>query len=251
MRSSNIEETAEDSDYYQDKNKSPPPNYLGRDESNFPESTSVGKTMSQKHLPLLMSMFTKLREFDAYTKPMEDFRVKTLIGGLVTVMSTIAIVLLAIQETSHYLAGDVVEQLYVDSTTSDTHLDVHFDITFHRLPCEFIAVDVMDVTSADQDDIQHNIFKLRLDKDGKNITSDVQKIEVNQNITTAVVLPECGSCYGALPDGRKYDPWLKKLRQYEGEGCRVYGKLQVAKVAGNFHLAPGEARRIQNTHGAS
>lgn len=88
---------------------------------------------------------------------MEDFRVKTLSGGmgmrpfsafqltrldifqsscfLVSVISSVVIVLLAIQETRHYLAGDVVEQLYVDSTSSDVRLDVHFDVTFHRLPC--------------------------------------------------------------------------------------------------------------------
>ncbi|EYB86536.1 hypothetical protein Y032_0277g1123 [Ancylostoma ceylanicum] len=59
---------------------------------------------------------------------------------LVSVISSVVIVLLAIQETKHYLAGDVVEQLYVDSTSSDVRLNVHFDITFHRLPCacEFI-----------------------------------------------------------------------------------------------------------------
>ncbi|VDK57022.1 unnamed protein product, partial [Cylicostephanus goldi] len=195
-----------------------------------------------------------------------------------TVISSVVIVLLAIQETRHYLAGDIVEQLYVDSTTSDIRLDVHFDITFHRLPCVFISVDVMDVTNEDQDDIQHDIFKLRLDKNGKNITAESQKIKVNQNITAAVISkPECGSCYGALPEGSccntceevkqafearnwainlekveqcVFDPWLNKLRYYAGEGCRVYGKIEVAKVAGNFHLAPGEARRIMNTHGA-
>ncbi|CAJ0599118.1 unnamed protein product [Cylicocyclus nassatus] len=225
-----------------------------------------------------MSIFTKLREFDAYTKPMDDFRVKTLTGGMVSVIASVVIVLLAIQETSHYLAGDVVEQLYVDSTTSDIKLDVHFDITFHRLPCAFITVDVMDVTSENQDDVQNDIFKLRLDRHGQNVTSDVQKIGVNRNSTAgdvAVTTPKCGSCYGALPAGSccntcdevkeayqlrgwqvnidevvqcQFDPWLKKMKDFEGEGCRVYGKIRVAKVAGNFHLAPGEAHRVMRSH---
>ncbi|KAK6031404.1 hypothetical protein OSTOST_02436 [Ostertagia ostertagi] len=44
------------------------------------------------------------------------------------------------------------------------------------------------------------------------------------------------------------DPWRKMLEQYKDEGCRVYGKLQVAKVAGNFHLAPGDPHRIMRAH---
>lgn len=45
------------------------------------------------------------------------------------------------------------------------------------------------------------------------------------------------------------DPWLKRLEEFKGEGCRIYGKLQVAKVAGNFHFAPGEPHRIMRSHG--
>ncbi|EYB86539.1 hypothetical protein Y032_0277g1125 [Ancylostoma ceylanicum] len=161
----------------------------------------------------------------------------------------------------------------------------------------------MDVSSENQDNVQNDIFKLRLDSSGNNVTDTVQKIgnyiayseilpiiirvllltaifnaEVNQNNTGAVVpitTPKCGSCYGALPDGSccntceevkeayqlrgwqvnadeveqcKSDPWVKKFTEFKGEGCRVYGKLQVAKVAGNFHLAPGDAHRVMRAH---
>ncbi|VDO31717.1 unnamed protein product [Haemonchus placei] len=225
-----------------------------------------------------MSFFARLRELDAYTKPMEDFRVKTFSGGMVSLVSSIVIALLAIQETHHYLAGDVVEQLFVDTTSSDTRLDVHFDISFPYLPCPFISVDVMDVTGENQDKIQDDVFKLRLDKNGRNISDQVQKIEVNQNKTVdspEISTLKCGSCYGALPEGTccntceelkeayrlrgwqvnideveqcKGDPWVKMLEQYKDEGCRVYGKLQVAKVAGNFHLAPGDPHRMMRAH---
>ncbi|VDL64285.1 unnamed protein product [Nippostrongylus brasiliensis] len=229
-----------------------------------------------------MNFITRLRELDAYSKPMEDFRVKTLSGGMVSVVASVAIVLLAVQETYHFMSGDVVEQLYVDSTSSDVRVDVHFDITFHNLPCPFISVDVMDVSSENQDNIQDDIFKLRLDSSGRNISETVQKIEINQNKSadseankTAVTEPKCGSCYGALPEGHccntceelkdayrlrgwqvnideveqcRSDPWIKNMETHKGEGCRIYGKLQVAKVAGNFHIAPGEPHRVMRTH---
>ncbi|KAK5985942.1 Endoplasmic reticulum-Golgi intermediate compartment protein 3 [Trichostrongylus colubriformis] len=225
-----------------------------------------------------MAFFTRLRELDAYTKPMEDFRVKTLSGGMVSLISSIVIVLLAIQETHHYLAGDIVEQLFVDTTSSDIRLDVHFDISFPYLPCGFITVDVMDVTGENQDNIQDDVFKIRLDRSGKNISTQVQKIEINQNKTvdsSKTTTVKCGSCYGALPEGSccntcaelkeayqlrgwqvnvdeveqcKSDPWFKMLEEFKDEGCRIYGKLQVAKVAGNFHFAPGDPHRIMRSH---
>ncbi|KHJ74747.1 hypothetical protein OESDEN_25637 [Oesophagostomum dentatum] len=136
----------------------------------------------------------------------------------------------------------------------------------------------MDVSSENQDNVQNDIFKLRLDRHGKNITDAVQKIEVNHNssaIEPEATTPKCGSCYGALPAGSccntceevkeayhlrgwtvnadevdqcKNDPWVKKTKEFKDEGCRVYGKLQVAKVAGNFHLAPGDAHRVMRAH---
>lgn len=79
---------------------------------------------------------------------MEDFRVKTMTGGfgkynykektkhnLVTLIATVAIIALSISETVTYFSSNVVEQLYVDSTSSDLRVDVNFDLTFHKLSC--------------------------------------------------------------------------------------------------------------------
>ncbi|CAJ0583132.1 unnamed protein product, partial [Mesorhabditis spiculigera] len=225
----------------------------------------------------MSGFLSQLRAFDAYTKPLEDFRVKTLIGGTVTLIATIVIILLAVSETASYLRTEIAEQLYVDSTTSDQRVDVNFDITFHKLPCPFITIDVMDVSSDNQDNIQDDIYKVRVDQHGNNMTAP-NRIEVNQNKTGGVVevtTTKCGSCYGALPDGSccntceevkdayqmrgwqmnvetveqcKNDPWVKLMTEYKDEGCRVYGKVQVAKVAGNFHMAPGDPHRTMRAH---
>ncbi|PAV79680.1 hypothetical protein WR25_08613 isoform A [Diploscapter pachys] len=228
----------------------------------------------------MVSIFSMVREFDAYTKPMEDFRVKTLSGGFVTLIASIVIICLTVLETYSFLSTEVVEQLYVDSSTSDIRVDIHFDIIFHRLPCGFVTVDVMDVSSDTQENIQHDIYKLRIDKNGLNISDTVQKMEANTNKSSVAsaspsALPACGSCYGALPEGSccntcdevknayagkgwqvnieeveqcKSDEYLKQYTEQKGEGCRVYGKVQVAKVAGNFHFAPGEPYRTHRSH---
>ncbi|CAD6189055.1 unnamed protein product [Caenorhabditis auriculariae] len=226
-----------------------------------------------------MSLLGSLKNFDAYRKPMEDFRVKTITGGLITVAATLSIFTLVALETRHFLSTEVSEQLFVDSTTSDEHVKISFDITFHKMPCTFITIDVMDVSSEAQENIKDDIYKLRLDKNGQNITDSIQKIAVNQNKTVPAKpseeAPKCGSCYGALPDGSccntcedvknayalkgwqvniaqveqcKNDKWVQAFNDFKDEGCRIYGKVQVAKVAGNFHLAPGDPHQAMRTH---
>src|SRR5690606_22433669 len=89
--------------------------------------------------------------------------------------------------------------------------------------------------------------------------------------------PYCGSCYGAEqkptdccntcesvreayrkkgwafanPDSIEQcnrEGWTAKMNAMKGEGCQIYGHLQVNKVAGNFHFAPGKSFQQQHMH---
>jgi hypothetical protein len=46
----------------------------------------------------------------------------------------------------------------------------------------------------------------------------------------------------------KREGFLQKIKEEEGEGCNVYGSLEVNKVAGNFHFAPGKSFQQSNMH---
>jgi len=230
----------------------------------------------------MSTFWNRIRSLDAYTKPLDDFKVKTLTGGAVTLLSAAAILVLFISETWVFLSPNLSEELFVDSTAGDERLDIHFDVFFPRLPCPFISIDVMDVSGEAQNDINTDVYKLRLDKHGLNLTGETPiKQEVNAGNKTEVAKPtegvKCGSCYGA--DRRQHDCcntcddvkeayrlrgwqmtdidkveqcksdlWLKTMKDHEGEGCRLYGKVQVAKVAGNFHIAPGHTLKEQHSH---
>ncbi|VDM10326.1 unnamed protein product [Wuchereria bancrofti] len=222
-----------------------------------------------------MSLLERLKDFDAYTKPLDDFRVRTFAGGAVTLVSSAVIIFMFVSETLSFLSVDIVEQLYVDSTPAEQRVDVNFDITFPRLPCSVITIDVMDLSGDNQDDIKDDVYKISLlnGKEGNGIRQGV-----NINTTTVSSAPAsqilCGSCYGAK-DGCcntceevkeayikkgwelvnietveqcKSDLWVKKMNEHKNEGCRVYGKVQVAKVAGNFHIAPGDPLKAHRSH---
>lgn len=46
----------------------------------------------------------------------------------------------------------------------------------------------------------------------------------------------------------KREGFLQKIKEEEGEGCNIYGFLEVNKVAGNFHFAPGKSFQQSNVH---
>lgn len=43
--------------------------------------------------------------------------------------------------------------------------------------------------------------------------------------------------------------WSQKMKAQQNEGCLVYGYLEVNRVAGNFHFAPGKSFQQQHVHG--
>lgn len=180
---------------------------------------------------------------------------------------------------------EVIPELVVD-TTRGQKMRINFDITIHKIPCEFLTLDVMDVSGEHQSDIDHDIFKVRLRLDGTPVVPSPKKEEKigDQSEETAALIKQatelppdyCGSCYGAPPppsgccntceDVRnayrrngwtlskvddieqcKRDGWVDRLKNMD-EGCRLYGHVEVNKVAGNIHVAPGKSFQQQHMH---
>uniref|UniRef100_A0A0N4ZK95 Endoplasmic reticulum-Golgi intermediate compartment protein 3 n=1 Tax=Parastrongyloides trichosuri TaxID=131310 RepID=A0A0N4ZK95_PARTI len=230
-----------------------------------------------------MGLITKIREYDLFAKPLEDFRIKTSFGGIVTVVSFVVIATLFISETLSYIHIKTKESLYIDYTPGDTNISIYFDLVFHKLPCDFLSVDILDQGGQSQENIVDNVYKTRLDSEGNiKANAEILKHEVNKNNTLLSIVngttikPDnyCGSCYGAIEgccntcesvreaynlrgwnlldintiEQCKNDPIVKLLIDRQGEGCRIAGHVQVAKSGGNFHIAPGEGESIRRSH---
>ncbi|KAM0952896.1 putative endoplasmic reticulum vesicle transporter [Dioscorea sansibarensis] len=232
----------------------------------------------------MQGVFGKLRNLDAYPKVNEEFYSKTLSGGLITIVSSIIMFLLFISELRLYLHSVTETKLVVDTSRAET-LRINFDVTFPALPCSMLSVDAMDISGEEHLDVKHDIIKKRIDSHGNVIETrqdgiGAPKIEkplqkhggrLEQNETY------CGSCYGAetsdeqccnscedvreayrkkgwglsnpdLVDQCKREGFLQRIKDEEGEGCNVYGFLEVNKVAGNFHFAPGKSFQQSNVH---
>lgn len=152
----------------------------------------------------------------------------------------------------------------------------------HILLQTVLSVDVVDSSGDHQFGVEHNIFKQRLNLDGAAIEEAEQDtINKQHNVTeTSTVAPAetaaalCLSCYGAregccnqcadVRDAYRQKNWAfhaenfeqcrnEKASAHEGlafkEGCRLYGSLQVNRVGGSFHIAPGKSYSINHVHG--
>lgn len=229
-------------------------------------------------------LFERLRRFDAYPKTLEDFRIKTFGGAAVTIVSGFLMFILFVSELNYYLTKEVQPELYVDTSRGQMKLRINVNVTFIHLPCAFLSTDAMDVSGENQIDVDHNLFKQRLSLTGEFIADEPEKEELgdkSQEVVDAVqqkLDPDrCESCYGAETEENqccntcesvreayrkkgwafknadnieqcKREGWGDKLKAQMNEGCMVYGFIEVNKVAGNFHFAPGKSFQQHHVH---
>lgn len=226
------------------------------------------------------SRFTRL---DAFTKTVEDARIRTTSGGIVTIVSLLVVVYLAWGEWADYRRIIIHPELIVDKGRGE-RMEIHMNITFPKIPCELLTLDVMDVSGEQQHGVMHGVNKVRLQpmSQGGGVI-DVKALALHAQDESAQHLDPnyCGPCYGASPpsDGVKSgccqtcdevreayaqaswafgrgenveqclrEHYAEKLDEQRQEGCRIEGGLRVNKVIGNFHFAPGRSFSNGNMH---
>lgn len=155
-----------------------------------------------------------LRQLDVHPKVREeaDILVRTFSGAVVTIISTIIMGILFLSEVNYYLTPTLSEELFVD-TSRGSKLRINLDIIVPTISCDLLSIDAMDTTGEQHLQIEHNIFKRRLDLNGKPI-EDPQRTDITDtkalSKTTAKTLESttekiCGDCYGAASEIIKYN----------------------------------------------
>ncbi|KAE8352075.1 endoplasmic reticulum vesicle transporter-domain-containing protein [Aspergillus coremiiformis] len=227
---------------------------------------------------LVKSRFTRL---DAFAKTVEDARVRTTSGGVITIASLLIILWLVWGEWMDYRRVVVLPELVVDKSRGEK-MEIHLNMTFPRLPCELLTLDVMDVSGEQQTGVVHGINKVHLSSpaEGGHVL-DVKALELHSEQEAAKHLDPnyCGDCGGVPPPaGEKQccntceevreayakhqwafgkgenieqcerEGYAQRLDAQRREGCRLEGVLRVNKVIGNFHIAPGRSFTSGNIH---
>ncbi|CAL1544931.1 unnamed protein product [Lymnaea stagnalis] len=233
-------------------------------------------------------IFEKLKRFDAYPKTLEDFRVKTYGGATVTIISGVLMFILFVSELNYYLTLEIQPELFVDTSRGQKlriNIDIVFPrMACGYLSLD--AMDVSGATQIDIEANLFKA-RLDLDGNTISDTPEPQsKLYLNFQIPYVVfcqaeVAPldpsRCESCYGAENSEQKccnscedvreayrkkgwalQDPdaieqckregWAEKMDAQKNEGCKLYGYLEVNKVGGNFHIAPGKSFQQKHVH---
>ncbi|KAF8635885.1 hypothetical protein AX15_000066 [Amanita polypyramis BW_CC] len=218
-------------------------------------------------------LFGGLKGMDAFGKTTDDVKVKTRTGAFLTILSAAIILAFTTMEFFDYRRVTVDTSITVDKSRGEK-ITVNLNITFPRVPCYLLSLDIMDISGEQQRDVSHNILKTRLDSGRRPIQDSVNAQLRNDldQITSTRDSNYCGSCYGGLePEGGccntcddvrqayvnrgwsfsnpdaveqcAHEGWAGKLRDQASEGCNVSGRLRVNKVVGNINFSPGRSFR--------
>ncbi|KAL1651251.1 ER-derived vesicles protein erv46 [Diplodia intermedia] len=224
---------------------------------------------------------SRFMRLDAFTKTVEDARVRTSTGGIVTITSILMILWLVWGEWADYRRVEVKPELIVDKSRGEK-MEIHMNISFPRVPCELLTLDVMDVSGEIQTGVMHGVNKVRLtaETEGSRPIA-VNTLDLHADEASHMDPEYCGDCYGApapttakksgccntcdeVRDAYAGISWSftrgdgveqcerehygEKLDAQRREGCRIEGGIRVNKVIGNFHFAPGKSFSNGNMH---
>ncbi|KAL4982352.1 endoplasmic reticulum vesicle transporter-domain-containing protein [Aspergillus falconensis] len=224
------------------------------------------------------SRFTRL---DAFAKTVDEARIRTTSGGIITIASLLIILWLTWGEWVDYRRVAVLPELVVDKSRGEK-MEIHLNITFPRLPCELTTLDVMDVSGEQQVGVAHGVNKVRLAPaaEGGRVL-DVQALQLHTEEAKHLDPDYCGECGGAPPPPNAIKPgccstcdevreayaqkqwgfgkganieqcerehYAERIDAQRREGCRLEGVIRVNKVVGNFHIAPGRSFSSNNVH---
>ncbi|CAN6701742.1 unnamed protein product [Malus baccata var. baccata] len=185
-----------------------------------------------------------LKSLDAFPRAEEHLLQKTQSGALVSVVGLLIMATLFVHELRYYLTTYTVHQMAVDLKRGET-LPIHINMTFPALPCDVLSVDAIDMSGKHEVDLDTNIWKLRLNSHGHIIgteyLSDLVEKEHshkhdddkdNHDDKDQEIHSQGGFDQAA-------EDLIKRVKHAiaNGEGCRVFGVLDVQRVAGNFHIS--------------
>jgi hypothetical protein len=230
------------------------------------------------------AILDSVRKLDAYPKTLDDFRVRTVEGAVVSLFSVVFMIFLFFSELSYYTTTQTVDVLSVDQGLKEK-LTINFNVTFPSTSCALISMSAMDPSGDHELTTDHEVFKHRLDAAGVTV-GEAMRNNMGGTIKTKDQLHElkegekgetkCLSCYGAGDEGQCCNTceevkqvYAKKgwkmpvlnmrnhitqcanegyeaSQEQKGEGCNLHGHFKVNKVSGNFHFGPSKS--FQHAH---
>ena len=135
-----------------------------------------------------------MRSFDAFARPVQEFQVKTAVGGYISIGSLCLVLALFVAELNYFLTPETRDEMLIDQNQDRKYLNISFDISFSSMPCAAISLNLLDPKSMNVMHVAHEIYKTRLSKLGQAIGKPIRDSLQNVAATPAHLLA------ASLPD---------------------------------------------------
>lgn len=209
-----------------------------------------------------------IKNLDAFPRAEDHLMQKTSSGAAVSAVGLFIMAILFVHELRFYLETVTIHEMSVDVKRGEK-LPIHINMTFPALPCEVLSLDAIDMSGKHEVDLDTNIWKLRIHRDGYVLGSEYindlvegehkkeehkvghkdEHEEVGEHaasgghgdghdehgIQDGVVGMPIHS-HSSQKDPQRVIKEVKKAIE-DGEGCQIFGVLDVERVAGNFHVS--------------
>ena len=158
-----------------------------------------------------MSFAQRLRGLDFYRRVPVDLTEPTAPGAIISVGAAVLMCLLFLGEVLSFVTPTPRTDMFVAQDEGSTKLRVNLNMTYHKLPCFALSLDVLDALGRHEMGMAQTVKKTRTTGgyDGKPLAF----VGVFDNV------PET------------------QYRSQVNEGCNVQGFVMVNKVPGNFHVS--------------
>eukprot|EP00795_Rhopilema_esculentum_P011454 gene11454-21661_t len=183
-----------------------------------------------------------IKELDAFPKVPQDYQETSASGGTVSVVVFLFIGTLMMSEFLYY-RGTEMKYTYEVDKDAESKITINVDITV-AMKCDDIGADVLDLSGTSIDTDAHLKLEetyFRLGKNQQKWRDLVYRHQSDGYRTINDVLDIYGAAGGeSLPT---YMP-PRNDQEFKDEpldSCRIFGGINVNKVAGNFHITAGKS----------
>lgn len=161
-----------------------------------------------------MSFASRLRGVDFYRRVPIDLTEPTAPGAIISVVAGLFMTSLFIGEIMSYINPPDRTDMFVAQDSGSARLRVNVNMTYWRLPCFALSLDVLDALGRHEMGMAGGLKKTRVAR-----------------------LNNLGP--GARPEfiGEFHENNEAQFDAQKGEGCNVAGFVLVNKVPGNFHVS--------------
>lgn len=195
-----------------------------------------------------MGIADRLKRMDAHSSVSSEFRVHTVEGALLSMVTLVFIAYLVTTEFLFNFQVTLKETVHVNATSPEG-LEVEFDMTLTDVPCSKLNVDANDGHGQRQSlhlDGYHHVWKHRMKKMpngrtrfigdrtelelGSTLTTDDSLFEVSEKVIEKLEEREeeeeeeegakskCGDCYGAGEEGQCCNTCEEVKKAYKRKG---------------------------------